>query len=116
MDRTQTLEPKNLKPLIRKATMRINQDISQCRIEEMHQTLQKQFKLSTTKKSFKQHMFIPIQSTKTEMMTKNMTWVTENFCNDTSGKDVGNEDSLLVIMPKLSWLQESERERKWHGF
>ena len=60
---------------------------------------------------FKHHnMFTPSQGTTTEMMTREMTRIIEEYNNDTSGKAMALE--LLMIMPKLLLQKEHMKAKK----
>ena len=60
---------------------------------------------------FKHHnMFTPSQGTTTEMMTREMTRIIEEYNNDTSGKAIAMK--LLMIMPKLLLQKEHMKAKK----
>ena len=60
---------------------------------------------------FKHHnMFTPSQGTTTEMMTREMTRIIEEYSNDTSGKAMAMK--LLMIMPKLLLQKEHMKAKK----
>ena len=60
---------------------------------------------------FKHHnMFTPSQGTTTEMMTREMTRIIEEYNNDTSGKAMAMK--LLMIMPKLLLQKEHMKAKK----
>ena len=60
---------------------------------------------------FKHHnMFTPSQGTTTEMMTREMTRIIEEYNNDTSGKAMAMK--LLIIMPKLLLQKEHMKAKK----
>ena len=60
---------------------------------------------------FKHHsMFTPSQGTTTEMMTREMTRIIEEYNNDISGKAMAME--LLMIMPKLLLQKEHMKAKK----
>ena len=55
-------------------------------------------------------MFTPSQGTTTEMMTRKMTRIIEEYNNDTSGKAMVMK--LLMIMPKLLLQKEHMKAKK----
>ena len=55
-------------------------------------------------------MFTPSQGTTTEMMTREMTRIIEEYNNDTSGKAM--EMKLVMIIPKLHLQKEHMRAKK----
>ena len=55
-------------------------------------------------------MFTPSQGTTTEMMTREMTRIIEEYNNDTSGKAMTIK--LLMIMPKLLLQKEHMKAKK----
>ena len=55
-------------------------------------------------------MFTPSQGTTTEMMTREMTRIIEEYNNDTSGKAMAMK--LLMIMPKLLLQKEHMKAKK----
>ena len=60
---------------------------------------------------FKHHnMFTPLQGTTTEMMTREMTRIIEEYNNDASGKAMAMK--LLMIMPKLLLQKEHMKAKK----
>ena len=60
---------------------------------------------------FKHHnMFTPSQGTTTEVMTREMTRIIEDYNSDTSGKTMTMK--LLMIMPKLLLQKEHTRAKK----
>ena len=60
---------------------------------------------------FKHHnMFTPSQGTITEMMTREMTRIIEEYNNDASGKTMAMK--LLMIIPKLLLQKEHMRAKK----
>ena len=55
-------------------------------------------------------MFTPSQGATTEMMTREMTRIIEEYNNDTSGKAMAMK--LLMIMPKLLLQKEHMKAKK----
>ena len=95
-----------------KTTKRRNLDILQCKVEknaaEPAETIENIYNKIVY---FKHHnMFTPLQDTTTEMMTREMTRIIEEYNSNTSGKRMAMK--LLMIIPKLLLQKDHMRAKR----